>query len=383
MNNSDNYLNSSINDENNASDRSFQTYSRPVNRFFPDGVVDILNKWFYENQNYPYPDENMTNFLAKEANISPKQVRKWFANKRVRSNKCYKQTFRIRRVDSTLQQSSRHINRRQTKSVSDSESLQLQQSCFYSNVIDDDQSVSPDRKSYTWQDQHTNSSPSSSTSSSPTSFASSSPISKNNDNNNPFFSTNQFEHTNNVHQPDSLNRSRSMNGFNSLYNPYFLMNFLQNPSMALQAVLANRLITRNNNCINDQMSDVCNSISMQSPAKVNRRKPHLLNIFLNDSYKASNLHLIEEVTPSMGEESQILIKSEEAKSCFKDLSMDSKRMANSNSTCSNIKPMRSSFSLEELSSSFNSASVQYNESKFYENATNVQLIPPKSEKKIK
>ena len=65
-----------------------------TNRFFPDTVVDILNKWFYENLDYPYPDESMTNVLAKEANISAKQVRKWFANKRVRSNKCYKQTFR-------------------------------------------------------------------------------------------------------------------------------------------------------------------------------------------------------------------------------------------------------------------------------------------------
>jgi hypothetical protein len=68
--------------------------SNRTNRFFPDAVVDILNKWFYENLDYPYPDEAMTNFLAKEAHISPKQVRKWFANKRVRSNKCYKQTFR-------------------------------------------------------------------------------------------------------------------------------------------------------------------------------------------------------------------------------------------------------------------------------------------------
>lgn len=65
-----------------------------ANRFFPDNVVDILNKWFVENQEYPYPDEYMTNVLAKAANISAKQVRKWFANKRVRSNKCYKQTFR-------------------------------------------------------------------------------------------------------------------------------------------------------------------------------------------------------------------------------------------------------------------------------------------------
>jgi hypothetical protein len=64
------------------------------NRFFPDNVVEVLNKWFFDNQDYPYPDEQTTNWLAKEASISPKQVRKWFANKRVRSNKCYKQTFR-------------------------------------------------------------------------------------------------------------------------------------------------------------------------------------------------------------------------------------------------------------------------------------------------
>ena len=85
--------------------------SRPANRFFPDGVVDILNKWFYENQNYPYPDENMTNILAKDANISAKQVRKWFANKRVRSNKCYKQTFRVKKEAKPLS------SRRQTVSI--------------------------------------------------------------------------------------------------------------------------------------------------------------------------------------------------------------------------------------------------------------------------
>jgi hypothetical protein len=89
--NMNNCLNGSINN-NGASGRT--------NRFFPDTVVDILNKWFYENQDYPYPDENMTNILAKEANISAKQVRKWFANKRVRSNKCYKQTSRTTKKDS-------------------------------------------------------------------------------------------------------------------------------------------------------------------------------------------------------------------------------------------------------------------------------------------
>ena len=71
--------------------------SSRVNRFFPDKVVDVLNKWFFENQEYPYPDDNMTNVLAREANISAKQVRKWFANKRVRSNKCLKTTCRTKK----------------------------------------------------------------------------------------------------------------------------------------------------------------------------------------------------------------------------------------------------------------------------------------------
>lgn len=109
--NSDGYLNSPMSEDQHNNDMSG---ARPVNRFFPDGVVDILNKWFYENQSYPYPDENMTNILAKEANISAKQVRKWFANKRVRSNKCYKQTFRIKKE--SLSQSKASINRRQTVS---------------------------------------------------------------------------------------------------------------------------------------------------------------------------------------------------------------------------------------------------------------------------
>lgn len=78
-------------------------------RFFPDDVVHTLTRWFDENQNYPYPDENMTNALAKEANISAKQVRKWFANKRVRSHKCYKQTYRSKKEAKVTGQNGRHM----------------------------------------------------------------------------------------------------------------------------------------------------------------------------------------------------------------------------------------------------------------------------------
>lgn len=115
------------------------------NRFFPDHVVDILNKWFFENQEYPYPDENMTNILAREANISAKQVRKWFANKRVRSNKCYKQTFRTR-LNSTPCSSSKtrrpKLDQEMNDESSDTETsaqTSLNQSAypelFYENLI--------------------------------------------------------------------------------------------------------------------------------------------------------------------------------------------------------------------------------------------------------
>lgn len=89
--------------------------SNRTNRFFPDDVVDILNRWFFENQDYPYPDEHMTNVLAKEANISAKQVRKWFANKRVRSNKCYKQSLRLKKdKKSNGMMNNTNVNRKQS-----------------------------------------------------------------------------------------------------------------------------------------------------------------------------------------------------------------------------------------------------------------------------
>ena len=59
-------------------------------RFLSTKAVSLLNQWFQENRDYPYPDECTTDFLAKQAEISAKQVKKWFANKRVRSQMCCK-----------------------------------------------------------------------------------------------------------------------------------------------------------------------------------------------------------------------------------------------------------------------------------------------------
>lgn len=69
-----------------------------VNRFLGSRAVAVLNQWFQLNRDYPYPDDERTDELASEAGITQKQVKKWFANKRVRSQTCYKPLYRSRKV---------------------------------------------------------------------------------------------------------------------------------------------------------------------------------------------------------------------------------------------------------------------------------------------
>ncbi|CAF3399414.1 unnamed protein product [Rotaria socialis] len=66
-------------------------------RFLGSRAVAVLNQWFQLNREYPYPDDDRTERLANEAGITQKQVKKWFANKRVRSQMCYKPLYRSRK----------------------------------------------------------------------------------------------------------------------------------------------------------------------------------------------------------------------------------------------------------------------------------------------
>ncbi|CAF1089952.1 unnamed protein product [Rotaria sordida] len=66
-------------------------------RFLGSRAVAVLNHWFQSNRDYPYPDDERTDRLAREAGITQKQVKKWFANKRVRSQMCYKPLYRSRK----------------------------------------------------------------------------------------------------------------------------------------------------------------------------------------------------------------------------------------------------------------------------------------------
>ena len=46
-----------------------------MNRFLGSRAVSVLNHWFQSNRDYPYPDDERTDCLAREAGISNIYVR--------------------------------------------------------------------------------------------------------------------------------------------------------------------------------------------------------------------------------------------------------------------------------------------------------------------
>ncbi len=55
-------------------------------------AVQIMNNWYLANITRPYPDDNTIASLVEQTLLNPGQIRKWFANRRMRSRNTYKQT---------------------------------------------------------------------------------------------------------------------------------------------------------------------------------------------------------------------------------------------------------------------------------------------------
>ncbi len=110
------YVNESSRDGNDNQGEHYMVKDEALSkgtRFLSTKAVSILNHWFQENRDYPYPDEATTDFLAKQAEISAKQVKKWFANKRVRSQMCCKPMNRNKRKSLNTNEDSHEL--KQTK----------------------------------------------------------------------------------------------------------------------------------------------------------------------------------------------------------------------------------------------------------------------------
>jgi hypothetical protein len=87
-----------------------------------------------ENKEYPYPDETTTNQLAKEADISAKQVKKWFANKRVRSQLCCKPVQRNRKKRRMPNGNTNEMAMMMMTSLADNKNLAKQQHQAFNQV---------------------------------------------------------------------------------------------------------------------------------------------------------------------------------------------------------------------------------------------------------
>lgn len=48
-------------------------------------AVTLMTSWYEKHSDYPYVDYDTAEAIARAGGITPEQVRKWFANKRVRS----------------------------------------------------------------------------------------------------------------------------------------------------------------------------------------------------------------------------------------------------------------------------------------------------------
>jgi len=58
----------------------------PTKAVWDSKATDILNKWFDDHSDKPYPTKKEKEELARRCNMSIKQLSTWFNNKRYRSN---------------------------------------------------------------------------------------------------------------------------------------------------------------------------------------------------------------------------------------------------------------------------------------------------------
>lgn len=59
---------------------------RRTKKLLNPAAVQLMENWYIVNVDHPYPNESTVEYFVKHGQITPNQVRKWMANKRVRSN---------------------------------------------------------------------------------------------------------------------------------------------------------------------------------------------------------------------------------------------------------------------------------------------------------
>ena len=68
---------------------------RHCNKPLDGRAVEVLNEWYAKHESNPYPTVQGISVLSKKSGLTHSQIRKWLANKRLRSRNTYKKTGRM------------------------------------------------------------------------------------------------------------------------------------------------------------------------------------------------------------------------------------------------------------------------------------------------
>ena len=68
---------------------------RHCNKPLDNKAVTMLNTWYLANEEHPYPTIQCISQMARKTGLAHAQIRKWLANRRLRSSNTYKKTGRM------------------------------------------------------------------------------------------------------------------------------------------------------------------------------------------------------------------------------------------------------------------------------------------------
>lgn len=71
----------------NTLENQCKMFARPVSRNLSPEAIVLMEKWYHEHLNNPYPTQTEAEDMANRGGITLSQVRKWFSNKRHRTRK--------------------------------------------------------------------------------------------------------------------------------------------------------------------------------------------------------------------------------------------------------------------------------------------------------
>ncbi|KAK2169620.1 hypothetical protein LSH36_8g03032 [Paralvinella palmiformis] len=71
--------------EKDTSSRRKQTSSKQNKRYLSPVALDMMESWYEQHFQHPYPSDDVVCYIVRHGKVTPAQVKKWMANKRVRS----------------------------------------------------------------------------------------------------------------------------------------------------------------------------------------------------------------------------------------------------------------------------------------------------------